>query len=255
MTTTGYDTYRESVAGRADVEDTPELVAYYRELERLKTAALWTVANKIEPWQPKSESVPVLWRYRELREHVLRSVSLVTPEEAGRGGDLRGQRGGAGRWGRRRLAVLGTAGDAPGRGGLGARALDLGVALHHGRARGLHDRGRPQDDAGGQRLRAHAQRVLARARGAGRRADVHLAGRAGHPAGQRAGGGVLRRAPGSAPGGGAPGGRLGGAVGRAGAAAARREVEQAVLAAVQVPVGADVRGAAAAGGGQRRQPF
>src|SRR6218665_1908133 len=38
MTTTGYDTYRESVAGRADVADTPELVAYYRELERLKTA-------------------------------------------------------------------------------------------------------------------------------------------------------------------------------------------------------------------------
>src|SRR6218665_4127506 len=84
MTTTGYDTYRESVAGRADVADTPELVAYARELERLKTAALWTVANKIEPGQPKSESVPVLWRYRELREHVLRSGSLGTPEKAGR---------------------------------------------------------------------------------------------------------------------------------------------------------------------------
>src|SRR6218665_2192435 len=127
MTTTGYDTYRESVAGRADVEDTPELVAYYRELERLKTAALWTVANKIEPWQPKSESVPVLWRYRDLREHGLRSGALGAPGKAGGGG-------GCG------VVVLGTAGDAPGRGGLGARALDLGVALHHGRARGLHDR-------------------------------------------------------------------------------------------------------------------
>jgi gentisate 1,2-dioxygenase len=72
------------VAGRADVADTPELVAYYKELERLKTGALWTVANKIEPWQPRSESVPVLWRYRDLREHVLRSVGLVTPEKAGR---------------------------------------------------------------------------------------------------------------------------------------------------------------------------
>ncbi|ODV44386.1 NADPH dehydrogenase [Cupriavidus sp. UYMMa02A] len=79
-----YDTYRESVAGRADVEDTPELVAYYKELDALKTGALWTVANKIEPWQPKSESVPVLWRYRDLRDHVLRSVDLVTPEKAGR---------------------------------------------------------------------------------------------------------------------------------------------------------------------------
>ncbi|MCK9513734.1 MAG: cupin domain-containing protein [Pigmentiphaga sp.] len=84
MSQTSYDSYRESVAGRADVEDTPELVAYYRELEQLKTGALWTVANKIEPWEPKSDSVPVLWRYRDLREHVLRSVSLVTPEKAGR---------------------------------------------------------------------------------------------------------------------------------------------------------------------------
>ena len=84
MNDKSFDAYRESVAGRADVVDTPELVAYYGELERLKTGALWTVANKIEPWQPKSDSVPVIWRYRELREHVLRSVNLVTPEKAGR---------------------------------------------------------------------------------------------------------------------------------------------------------------------------
>jgi gentisate 1,2-dioxygenase len=84
MTRTGYDQYREQTAGRADVEDTPELVAYYEQLARMKTGALWTVANKIEPWQPKSLSVPVLWRYRELRDHVLRSVELVTPEKAGR---------------------------------------------------------------------------------------------------------------------------------------------------------------------------
>jgi gentisate 1,2-dioxygenase len=78
------DNYREDVAGRANVEDTPELLAYYEQLERLETGALWTVANKIEPWQPKSSSVPVLWRYRDLRGHVLRSVDLVTPEKAGR---------------------------------------------------------------------------------------------------------------------------------------------------------------------------
>ncbi|MGX9742747.1 cupin domain-containing protein [Pseudocitrobacter corydidari] len=79
-----HENHRESIAGRADVADTPELVAYYQQLSQLKTGALWTVANKIEPWQPKSSSVPVLWRYRELREHVLRSVELVTPEKAGR---------------------------------------------------------------------------------------------------------------------------------------------------------------------------
>ena len=79
-----YDAHRETVAGRADVEDTPELVAYYSELERLKAGALWTIANKIEPWEPKSVSVPVLWRYSDLKSHVLRSVELVTPEKAGR---------------------------------------------------------------------------------------------------------------------------------------------------------------------------
>ena len=84
MSQVAHDQYREEVAGRADVADTPELVAYYEELSRLRTGALWTVANKIEPWQPRSESVPMLWRYADLREHVLRSVDLVTPEKAGR---------------------------------------------------------------------------------------------------------------------------------------------------------------------------
>ena len=79
-----HENHREDVAGRANVEDTPELLAYYDDLARYNTGALWTVANKIEPWQPKSNSIPVVWRYRELREHVLRSVSLVTPEKAGR---------------------------------------------------------------------------------------------------------------------------------------------------------------------------
>lgn len=84
MTTQRYDIYKEDVIGRANVDDTPERVAYYQELEKLKAGALWNVANKIEPWEPKSDSVPVLWRYKDLRDYVLRSVDLVTPEEAGR---------------------------------------------------------------------------------------------------------------------------------------------------------------------------
>src|SRR6267154_2350384 len=78
------ENFREDTAGRANVEDTPELLAYYDELDRLETGALWTVANKIEPWQPKSASVPILWRYADLREHVLRSLALVSPGKAGR---------------------------------------------------------------------------------------------------------------------------------------------------------------------------
>jgi gentisate 1,2-dioxygenase len=84
MTGPARENYREDVAGRANVEDTPELKAYYGDLERFDTAALWTVANKIEPWEPKSESRPVLWRYADLRSHVLRSLDLVSPEKAGR---------------------------------------------------------------------------------------------------------------------------------------------------------------------------
>lgn len=79
-----YDQYREEIIGRANVADTPELVAYYQRLQSLGTGALWTVANKIEPWEPASTSVPYLWRYRDLREDVLRSLDLVTPEQAGR---------------------------------------------------------------------------------------------------------------------------------------------------------------------------
>ncbi len=82
--TTRHDQYREDVAGRANVEDTAELTAYYSDLEKYEAAALWTVANKIEPWEPKSESIPVLWRYEDLREPVLRSLELVAPEKAGR---------------------------------------------------------------------------------------------------------------------------------------------------------------------------
>lgn len=79
-----YDQYKEDVAGRANVSDTPELVKYYKDLEKFDAGALWNVANKIEPWEPKSSSVPVVWRYEDLREYVIRSVDLVTPEQAGR---------------------------------------------------------------------------------------------------------------------------------------------------------------------------
>lgn len=79
-----FDQYREDVVGRANVADTPDLVEYYKQLSNLGVGALWTVANKIEPWEPASSSTPMLWRYSELREHVLRALDLVTPEQAGR---------------------------------------------------------------------------------------------------------------------------------------------------------------------------
>ena len=70
--------------GRARVQHSPELEAYYKELETLGAGALWTVANEIEPWEPRSTSVPMLWKYDDLRALVLKSSELVTPEQAGR---------------------------------------------------------------------------------------------------------------------------------------------------------------------------
>jgi gentisate 1,2-dioxygenase len=74
----------DDVRGRAQVEDTPELLAYYAELEQRNAGGLWTVANDIEPWFPQSKSVPVLWKYRDMRPLVLRAAEMVTPEKAAR---------------------------------------------------------------------------------------------------------------------------------------------------------------------------
>lgn len=70
--------------GRARVQTTPELEQYYKELEARGAGALWTVANDIEPWEPRSSSIPMLWKYEDLRNLVLKSSELVTPEQAGR---------------------------------------------------------------------------------------------------------------------------------------------------------------------------
>ena len=75
---------RENVIGRANVEDTPELDAYYRELERHHAGGLWTVANEIEPWYPQPKSVPVLWKWREIEPLVRKAPDLVSAEKAAR---------------------------------------------------------------------------------------------------------------------------------------------------------------------------
>ncbi len=75
---------RENVIGRANVEDTPELEAYYRELEGRELGALWTVANEIEPWYPQPKSVPVLWKWRAIEPLVRRAPQLVSAEKAAR---------------------------------------------------------------------------------------------------------------------------------------------------------------------------
>ena len=75
---------RENVIGRANVEDTAELEAYYRALEGEQLGALWNVANEIEPWYPKPKSVPILWSWRKIERYVREAAALVSAEKAAR---------------------------------------------------------------------------------------------------------------------------------------------------------------------------
>ncbi len=75
---------RENVVGRANVEDTPELEAYYRELEKRELGALWNVANEIEPWYPQPKSVPILWKWRDIEPLVRKAPELVAADKAAR---------------------------------------------------------------------------------------------------------------------------------------------------------------------------
>jgi gentisate 1,2-dioxygenase len=79
MSASPRENFREDRAGRANVEDTPELDAYYEALEQKEMGALWTVANKIEPWFPQPQSVPMIWRWSDVRPAILRAPDLVSP--------------------------------------------------------------------------------------------------------------------------------------------------------------------------------
>jgi gentisate 1,2-dioxygenase len=74
----------ENVVGRANVEDTPQLEAYYRELEGEALGALWNVANEIEPWYPQPRSIPTLWSWKRVEPYVRKAAKLVTAEKAAR---------------------------------------------------------------------------------------------------------------------------------------------------------------------------
>ena len=75
---------RENTLGRANVEDTPELEAYYKALEGEELGALWNVANEIEPWYPQPKSVPTLWKWSKVEPFVRRAPELVSAEKAAR---------------------------------------------------------------------------------------------------------------------------------------------------------------------------
>ena len=210
-----------------------------QELGRQESYALWTVANSIEPWQPQPTSQPQLWSYRAMRPLVLQGARPRQPGEGRpprhRAGESRPQ----GHLGLRRLALLRPAGDEARRVRHRAQSCVVGAALRHRRQGRLHGGRRPQDGSRRRRFRHHAERHLARSRCRVRRRGHDLAGRPRHAAGQPARRQLLCRA--SRP---RAEVELSAQRHRAGlrrpgpAAGRRRSLEQAVLAAAQVRMGA-----------------
>src|SRR5687768_9877743 len=75
---------RENIVGRANVDDSPQLEAYYAALEGEALGALWNVANEIEPWHPQPKSVPMLWKWKRIEPLVRQAPALVSAEKAAR---------------------------------------------------------------------------------------------------------------------------------------------------------------------------
>jgi gentisate 1,2-dioxygenase len=67
-----------------NVENTAELEAYYTDLHKLNTTALWTVLADTMTDYPMPKAIPYLWPYRNVRPQVIRAGELVTPERANR---------------------------------------------------------------------------------------------------------------------------------------------------------------------------
>ena len=66
------------------VEATPELQEFYRDLQSMNTAALWTVLEGMMPDYPQPKAVPFLWKYSQVKPQLLRAGKLVRPEQANR---------------------------------------------------------------------------------------------------------------------------------------------------------------------------
>ena len=65
-------------------ETSPERREFYGRLDQKSVAPLWEVLARIIPPEPTPETVPVSWKYDELRPLLLEAGGLLTPKEAER---------------------------------------------------------------------------------------------------------------------------------------------------------------------------
>lgn len=61
-----------------------ERAQYYRRISGQNMTPLWEVLGALVPKAPKSPVAPALWRYAEVREHVMEAGRLITASEAER---------------------------------------------------------------------------------------------------------------------------------------------------------------------------
>jgi gentisate 1,2-dioxygenase len=67
-----------------EAADTPERRAFYDKIDKKHMTALWTVMGALITPEPHSACVPFLWRFRDIREHMLEAGGLITAKEATR---------------------------------------------------------------------------------------------------------------------------------------------------------------------------
>ncbi|WP_299536183.1 gentisate 1,2-dioxygenase [uncultured Herbaspirillum sp.] len=69
--------------------EVPEMVRaerrqYYDQINRFSMTPLWEVLGRLVPRQPTPAITPVLWKYADVREHVMQAGRLISAEEAER---------------------------------------------------------------------------------------------------------------------------------------------------------------------------
>src|ERR1043166_7877832 len=74
----------ETAAFVVKPQTSPERQAFYERLDRVHTAPLWEVLNRLVTPQPQPAIVPAAWKYDDVRALLMEAGSLLTVQEAER---------------------------------------------------------------------------------------------------------------------------------------------------------------------------
>jgi gentisate 1,2-dioxygenase len=67
---------------QAAVDSRAEREAYYRRIAQANLTPLWEVMSSLVPEQPRSQCVPAIWHYRQVRPWLMESGRLISAKEA-----------------------------------------------------------------------------------------------------------------------------------------------------------------------------